>query len=71
MIEIVPDIHCIDYWPQGIPDDKLQTYKAMIDAGMITRRTAIVNQRMGSVAVDYMSKIPHDWILREMREAKA
>jgi hypothetical protein len=61
-----PEIHCVDYWPDGIPPHALSAYKTMIDAGQITRRTVTVNRARGSVMVDYLSTIPHEWIRQEM-----
>lgn len=66
MIKVRPTIHCVDVWPGGLGKDKLRAYKAMIDAGQITKRKAIVNQRTGAVLVDYLSTIPHEWIREEM-----
>ena len=66
MTEVTPEIPCTDYWPDGIPIEKLIAYKVMIDAGQITRRTAIVNRDRGSVLVRYLSTVPHEWILQEM-----
>lgn len=71
MIKATPDIHCVDYWPDGIPPAKLHAYKAMIEAGQITRRTAILNKITGSVIVDYYSTIPHEWIRQEMAKIAA
>jgi len=66
MTEVSPDIHCVDFWPGGIPPEKLTAYKRMIDAGQIVRNTAVVNRSTGAVLVEYLSTVPHDWIRQEM-----
>ena len=66
MTEVKPFIKCIDFWPDGIPDRKLQIYKDMIAEGQIRNHHVIVNQRTGSTIVEYYSTIPHEWIRQEM-----
>lgn len=63
---VKPEIPCIDYWPRGIPSTKLAAYRAMIDAGQITRPRCVVQKATGSCAVSYASTIPHDWLRQEM-----
>ena len=66
MTTVEPEIRCSDYWPRGIPKDKLRAYDAMIRAGQITKPHVVVNQATGSMAVTYSSTIPHEWIRQEM-----
>lgn len=66
MTTVHPAIRCSDYWPHGIPKDKLRAYKAMIDAGQITKPTVTVNRSAGSVSVDYFATVPQEWIRQEM-----
>lgn len=66
MTEVKPFIKCIDFWPDGIPDRKMQIYKDMIAEGQIRNHHVIVNQRTGSTTVEYYSNIPHEWIRQEM-----
>lgn len=66
MTKATPEIHCVDVWPNGLGKDKLRAYKAMIDAGQITKRTCIINRATGRIMVDYYSTVPHEWIRQEM-----
>lgn len=66
MTKAEPEIRCRDYWPAGIPPHALAAYKAMIDTGQIIKRHVTVNRKAGSVLVDYLSTIPHEWIRQEM-----
>jgi len=65
------DIPCRDYWPHGIPDEKLAIYKQLISAGLIANQRVIYNKKTGSVIVEYDSQIPHEWILDHARQAVA
>jgi hypothetical protein len=67
MREVGPHIACADYWPHGIPEDRLAAYKAMLAANQITRPRVTVSASAGSVLVEYMSAVPHEWIRQEMR----
>lgn len=66
MTKADPEIHCVDFWPFGIPPRQLSGYKAMINTGQITKRTAVVNKSTGAVLVEYLSTVPHEWIKQEM-----
>lgn len=68
MIQVSPEIPCVDYWPRGIPDTKLPAYRAMIDAGAITKPRCVVQKNTGSCIVSYLSTIPQDWLRQEMAE---
>ena len=66
MSEIKPFIKCVDFWPDGIPDRKLQIYKEFIAEGKIRKHHVIVNQRTHATTVEYYAIAPHEWILQEM-----
>lgn len=69
MTQAAPEIHCIDYWPEGIPSDKLQAYKVLIEAALIARQSVTVNRSTHATIVDYYSAIPHEWIRQELAKA--
>lgn len=66
MTEAMPGIRCVDYWRDGIPHNKLMAYKCMMDAGQITKPHATGSRSTGAVVVQYMSAVPHEWILQEL-----
>lgn len=66
MTQVKPFIKCIDFWPDGIPDRKLQIYKDMIAEGQIRKHNVIVNKRTHATTVEYYAIAPHEWILQEM-----
>ena len=66
MTEVKPFIKCIDFWPEGIPDRKLQIYKDMIAEGQIRKHYVVVNQRTNTTTVEYYAIAPHEWIRQEM-----
>ena len=66
MTEIKPFIKCIDFWPDGIPERKLQIYKDMIAEGQIRNHHVIVNQKTNATTVEYYAIAPHEWIRQEM-----
>ena len=66
MTEIKPFIKCIDFWPDGIPDRKLQIYKDMSAEGQIRNHHVIVNQKTNATTVEYYAIAPHEWIRQEM-----
>ena len=65
------DIRCRDYWPDGIPEEKLAIYKGLIADGLIQNQKVIYNRKNGSVIVEYDAQIPHEWILDHARAAVA
>ena len=66
MTEVKPSIKCIDFWPDGIPERKLQIYKDMIAEGQIRKHYVVVNQRTNATTVEYYAIAPHEWIRQEM-----
>ena len=66
MTQIKPFIKCVDFWPEGIPDRKLQIYKDMIADGQIRQHKVLVNQCTHAVTVEYYSTVPQEWIRQEM-----
>ena len=66
MTQVKPFIKCIDFWPDGIPDRKLQIYRDMIAEGQIRKHNVIVNKRTHATTVEYYAIAPHEWILQEM-----
>ena len=66
-MEVVkPFLKCVDYWPDGIPERKLQIYKEFIAEGQIMKHHVLVNRRTHATTVEYYSTIPHEWIRQEM-----
>jgi len=68
MTEVKPFIKCVDFWPDGIPERKLQIYKQFIAEGQIRQHKVLVNQRTHAVTVEYYSTVPQEWIRQEMAE---
>jgi len=66
MSEVKPFIKCVDFWPDGIPDRKLEIYKQFIAEGQIMKHHVVVDQRTNATTVEYYSTIPHEWVLQEM-----
>ena len=52
--EVKPFIKCIDFWPDGIPERKVQIYKDMIAEGQIRNHHVIVNRRTNATTVEFM-----------------
>ena len=66
MTQVNPFIKCIDFWPDGIPERKMQIYKDMIAEGQIRNHHVIVNRRTNATTVEYYAIAPHEWIRQEM-----
>ncbi len=66
MTEMKPFIKCVDFWPDGIPPDRLAIYKQFIEEGQIMKHHVLVNKRTHATTVEYYSTIPHEWIRQEM-----
>ncbi len=66
MTEVKPFIKCVDFWPEGIPPDRLAIYKQLIAEGQIMKHHVLVNKRTHATTVEYYSTIPHEWIRQEM-----
>ena len=66
MTEIKPFIKCVDFWPSGIPPEKLAAYKQMIDEGQIIKHHVLVNKRTHATTVEYFANMPHEWVLEEL-----
>ena len=64
--EIKPCIRCVDFWPDGIPPDRLKIYKEFIEEGQIQKHTVLVNRTTHATTVEYYAIAPHKWILEEM-----
>ena len=71
MTEVKPFIKCIDFWPDGIPERKVQIYKDMIAEGQIRNHHVIVNRRTNATTVEYYAIAPHEWIRHEMAKRLA
>ena len=71
MTEVKPFIKCIDFWPDGIHERKLQIYKNMIAEGQIRNHNVIVNRRTNATTVEYYAIAPHEWIRQEMAKRLA
>lgn len=56
-------VACTDFWPTGLPREKLRIYKRLLDSKQISRPLVTYNATTGSVIVEYWSAIPHDWLL--------
>lgn len=66
MTEIKPFIKCVDFWPSGIPPEKLAAYKQMIDEGQIIKHHVLVNKRTHATTVEYFANVPHEWVREEL-----
>lgn len=66
MTEVKPFIKCVDFWPDGIPPDRLAIYKQFIEEGQITKHHVLVNRRTKATTVEYYAIAPHEWMLQEM-----
>jgi len=67
MTEVKPFIKCVDFWPEHIPDNKLEAYRQLIEEGQIQKHSVIYNRKAGSTVVEYYAIAPHEWILEELR----
>ena len=63
-----PFIRCVDYWPEGIPENKLKAYKALIEEGQITKPQVIVNRQTHATSVEYLAIMPHEWVREELKK---
>ena len=66
MTEVQPFIKCVDFWPSGIPPEKLAAYKQMIDEGQIIKHHVLVNKRTHATTVEYFANMPHEWVREEL-----
>lgn len=66
MTEVKPFIKCVDFWPDGIPPDKLKVYKQFIEEGQIVRHNVLVNRHTNATTLEYFAIAPHEWMLQEM-----
>ena len=64
-----PFIPCVDLWPPGtLTDAKRAAYKQLINKGDIRIRKVVYHKGSGHVTVDYLSNIPHEWTLEQLRK---
>ena len=68
MTEAKPFIKCVDFWPSGIPPEKLAAYKQMIDEGQIIKHHVLVNKRTHATTVEYFANMPHEWVREELAQ---
>ena len=66
MTKIKPFIKCVDYWPAGIPADRLGAYKQLIDEGQIQKHNVVVNKQTHATVVEYYAIMPHEWVREEL-----
>ncbi len=66
MTQVKPFIKCVDFWPDGIPPDRLAIYKQFTEEGQIIKHHVLVNRRTHETTVEYYAIAPHEWILQEM-----
>ena len=66
MTDVKPFIKCVDFWPSGIPPEKLAAYKQMIDEGQIIKHHVLVNKRTHATTVEYFANMPHEWVREEL-----
>ncbi|MBQ7844986.1 MAG: hypothetical protein IJ392_02415 [Clostridia bacterium] len=67
-----PFIPCVDLWPPGtLTDVKRAAYKQLIDKGDIRIRKTVYHKDSGYITVDYLSNIPHEWTLEQLRKYAA
>lgn len=55
-----------DIWPEGIPNDKLQAYKELMDSGDIKIKLVTVSRSQSKVTVEYEAE---DGIRQKLKEA--
>ena len=67
MTKVKPFIKCVDFWPEYIPDNKLEAYRQLIEEGQIRNHHVIYDRNTGSTTVEYYAIAPHEWILDELR----
>lgn len=68
--EVKPFIKVVDFWPVGIPPEKLKIYKQFIEEGQIRKHLVIVNTQTHATTVEYYSTIPQEWIHEEMAKRR-
>lgn len=68
MTEVKPFVKCVDFWPDGIPKEKLHIYKQMIEEGQIQKHHVLVNKETHATTVEYYAIAPREWIHEQMRE---
>ena len=66
MTEVKPFIKCVDFWPDGIPPDRLAIYKQFIEEGQIRNHHVLVNNQTHATTVEYYAIATHELILQEM-----
>ena len=66
MTKMDPFIRCVDYWPDGIPPDRLAIYKQFIEEGQILKHHVLVNRRTHATTIEYYAIAPKEWIHEEM-----
>ena len=65
-----PTFPCCDLWPPGtLSAAKMAAYKQMMREREIVLREVTVFKGSGHITVEYVSCIPHDWILDRLRQA--
>jgi len=64
-----PEILCIDYWPpEQLTPAKLRAYQALIRERQITKPRVIYCRSARSTTVEYLTAIPHEWVLQELAQ---
>ena len=66
MTKVKPFIKCVDYWPEHIPPEKLESYRQLIEEGQIRKHHVIYARDTGTTIVEYFAIAPHEWILEQL-----
>jgi hypothetical protein len=65
------NIECVDIWPPGtLGRPEMLAYKEAESAERIKVKKIRINQVSGRATVRYLSTIPHEWMVGELREHK-
>lgn len=64
-----PEFSCCDLWPPGtFSASKMAAYKQMMRAREIVLGEVTVFKSSGHITVEYMSRIPHAWVLDRLKQ---
>lgn len=65
------DVECVDVWPpETLSEDAMLAYKALEADGALKIVKVSVSRNTGRTDIRYMTQIPHEWILEQLKEQK-
>ena len=65
------DVECVDVWPpETLSEDAMLAYKALEVDGALKIVKVSVSKNTGRTDIRYMTQIPHEWILEQLKEQK-